>query len=139
MVRDIITDEAELTQPSEPATIDDAPIVDDIIDSLRANEEAACLAANQIGEKKAIIVYLNDADKPVVMFNPKITAKLKPFESVESCLSKENPTAVVRYDYIRVNYEVPVDGKLEPRKKKLEGWSAQLVQHMIDHINGVWV
>lgn len=136
MVKDIITDDTILSVPCEDATADDTAIAQDLVDTIMSLDSAACLAANQIGETKRIGVYLNTAEKPVVLFNPRITQKLKPFGSVEECLSRQEPTLVNRYDWIRVEYDEPVDGKLVPRKKKLEGWTAQLVQHIIDHCNG---
>lgn len=136
MVKDIIKDNAILSTPCEDATIDDMEVAQDLVDTLLAQENAACLAANQIGETKRIGVYLNNAEKPVLMFNPRISQKLRSFGSVEECLSRDEPTLVNRYEWIRVEYDEPVDGKLVARKKKLEGWSAQLVQHIIDHCNG---
>ena len=85
------------------------------------------------------MAYLNEAGRPVVMFNPQITPKLKPYTAVEACLSREEPTAVQRYDWIRVSYDRFQDGKLVPAKKKLEGNAAQAVQHMIDHCEGILV
>ena len=136
MIKDIVTDEAILSQPCEPATGADAEVAQDLVDTLLANEEAAALAANQIGVTKAIVAYLNEKDRPVVMYNPQITQALKPFPAVEACLSREEAAAITRYKWIRVSYDVLLNGELMPRKKKMEGWQAQLVQHMIDHCNG---
>ena len=139
MIREVITDEEILSKECEPATAEDAPIAQDLVDTLLASDEAACLAANQIGETKAIVAFLNSANKPVVLYNPKLIQTLKPFNAVEECLSHEGPTAVQRYKWIRVSYDELVDGKLVPRKKKYEDWTAELVQHMIDHCNGVLI
>ena len=139
MIKDIITDEEVLSKVCEPATADDAAIADDLVETLLASDEAVCLAANQIGETKCIVAYLNEAGRPVVMYNPKVTQKLKPYTAVEACLSREEPTGVMRYDWIRVAYDRLQDGKLVPAKKKLEGNSAQAVQHMIDHCEGILV
>ncbi|MEC4271857.1 peptide deformylase [Adlercreutzia sp. R25] len=139
MIKEIITDEEILSKPCEPATAEDAAIADDLVETLLASDEAVCLAANQIGETKCIVAYLNEAGKPVVMYNPKISQKLKPYTAVEACLSREEPTGVMRYDWIRVAYDRLQDGKLVPAKKKLEGNSAQAVQHMIDHCEGILV
>ncbi len=139
MIKEIITDEEILSTPCEPATAEDAAIADDLVETLLASDEAVCLAANQIGETKCIVAYLNEAGKPVVMYNPKIAQKLKPYTAVEACLSREEPTGVMRYDWIRVAYDCLQDGKLVPAKKKLEGNSAQAVQHMIDHCEGILV
>ena len=139
MIREVITDKEILSKPCEPATAEDAPIAQDLVDTLLASDEAACLAANQIGETKAIVAFLNSADKPVVLYNPKLVQALKPFAAVEECLSHEGPVPVTRYKWIRVSYDELVDGKLVPRKKKYEEWTAELVQHMIDHCNGVLI
>ncbi len=139
MIKEIITDEDILSKPCDAATADDAAIADDLTETLLASDEAVCLAANQIGETKRIVAYLNEAGCPVVMYNPKVTQKLKPYTAVEACLSREEPTAVQRYDWIRVSYDRFQDGKLVPAKKKLEGNAAQAVQHMIDHCEGILV
>lgn len=139
MIKEIITDEDILSKPCDAATADDAAIADDLTETLLASDEAVCLAANQIGETKRIVAYLNEAGRPVVMFNPQITQKLKPYTAVEACLSREEPTAVQRFDWVRVSFERLQDGKLVPAKKKLEGNAAQAVQHMIDHCEGILV
>jgi peptide deformylase len=139
VIKEIITDEDILSKPCEPATAEDASIGTDLVETLLASDEAVCLAANQIGETKCIVAYLNEAGRPVVMYNPQITQKLKPYTAVEACLSREEPTAVQRYDWIRVSYDRFQDGKLVSAKKKLEGNAAQAVQHMIDHCEGILV
>lgn len=136
MIRDIVKDDAILSQVCEAATAQDAPIAEDLVETLLANEEAACLAANQIGEVKAIIAYLDENDKPQVMYNPKLKQGLQPFKSLESCLSHDDDAKVTRFGRIMVAYDIVVDGELQSRKKKMEGWTAQLVQHMIDHCKG---
>ncbi len=186
VIREIITDEEILSKPCDAATAADAAIADDLVETLLASDEAVCLAANQIGETKRIVAYLNEAGRPQVMYNPRVTQKLKPYTllasdeavclaanqigetkrivaylneagrpqvmynprvtqklkpytAVEACLSREEPTAVTRYDWVRVSYEVLVDGELVERKKKIEGNAAQAVQHMIDHCEGILV
>lgn len=139
MIKEIITDEEILSKPCDAATADDAAIADDLVETLLASDEAVCLAANQIGETRRIVAYLNEAGRPVVMYNPQITQKLKPYTAVEACLSREEPTAVQRYDWVRVSFDRLQDGKLVPAKKKLEGNAAQAVQHMIDHCEGILV
>ena len=139
MIKELVQDEAILSQPCEAATAEDEAVAQDLLDTIASLEGAACLAANQIGETRRIIAYLNDAGRPQVMYNPRIAQKLKPYTAVEACLSREEPTAVTRYDWVRVSYEVLADGKLIERKKKLEGNAAQAVQHMIDHCEGILV
>ena len=89
MIREIITDEEILSKPCEAATAEDAAIADDLAETLLASDEAVCLAANQIGETKRIVAYLNEAGRPQVMYNPRVTQKLKPYTAVEACLSRE--------------------------------------------------
>ena len=139
MIKEIVHDQILLSQVAEPATAEDAAVAQDLIDTMNSLEDCACLAANQIGETKRIVAYLNEAGRPQVMYNPRVTQKLKPYTAVEACLSREEPTAVTRYDWVRVSYEVLVDGELVERKKKLEGNAAQAVQHMIDHCEGILV
>ena len=105
MIREIITDEEILSKPCDAATAADAAIADDLVETLLASDEAVCLAANQIGETKRIVAYLNEAGRPQVMYNPRVTQKLKPYTAVEACLSREEPTAVTRYDWVRVSYD----------------------------------
>ncbi|MCD8316741.1 MAG: peptide deformylase [Eggerthellaceae bacterium] len=136
MVRDIVKDDGILSVECRPATPEDEAIAADLVDTLLSSDEAACLAANQIGESVAIGAYLNSSDKPVVLYNPKVVMPLKPYDAVEECLSHDMPSPVRRYQLIHVQYDELCDGKFVPRKKKLEGWSAQLVQHLVDHCNG---
>ena len=137
MIKELCRDEAILSQRCEVATVEDESVAQDLIDTIKSLDDAGCLAANQIGETKRIVAYLNEAGRPQVMYNPRVTQKLKPYTAVEACLSREEPTAVTRYDWVRVSYEVLVDGELVERKKKLEGNAAQAVQHMIDHCEGI--
>ena len=82
MIREIITDEEILSKPCDAATAADAAIADDLVETLLASDEAVCLAANQIGETKRIVAYLNEAGRPQVMYNPRVTQKLKPYTAV---------------------------------------------------------
>ena len=136
MIKELCRDEAILSQRCEVATVEDESVAQDLIDTIKSLDDAGCLAANQIGETKRIVAYLNEAGRPQVMYNPRVTQKLKPYTAVEACLSRDEPTAVTRYDWVRVSYEVLVDGELVERKKKIEGNAAQAVQHMIDHCKG---
>lgn len=136
MIKDLVKDEALLSLPCEAATAEDAPIAQDLIDTIASMEGAACLAANQIGVTKAVIVYLDEDDQPHVMYNPVMKQALGAFKTVEGCLSLEAESKVTRFDKIKVSYDELVDGSLQPRKKAFTGWTAQLVQHMIDHCKG---
>ncbi len=136
MIKDIVSDDEVLSQPCEPATAEDAPIAQDVVDTLLSLEEAACLAANQIGAVKALFAYLDEDDQPHVVYNPVLKKALRPSKVVEACFSREGEVTVTRFDWITVAYEELVDGELKPRKKVFEGWMAQIIQHMIDHCKG---
>lgn len=136
MIKEIVQDEALLSQPCAPATVEDATVAQDLAETLAALEDAACLSANQIGVSTCIVAYKDENDEARVMFNPVISRALRPYKTSESCLSHEEETKVTRFEKITVNYAELVEGELVNRKMNLEGWSAQLIQHMIDHCKG---
>ena len=135
MIKDLVQDEAVLSTPCEPATAEDAPVAQDLVDTLASIDDAVCLAANQIGSRKAVIAY-NDNGRTFVMYNPHLESGLQRFSTVEECLSLDEPSVVERFKMIRVSYEVFAGGKLEKRTRKFTGWAAQAVQHAIDHCEG---
>ena len=112
------------------------PAADDLVETLTSMDGAACLAANQIGATTCIIAYLDDDDQPHVMYNPRLLQALGAFKAVEGCLSLEADSKVTRFDRIKVGYSELVDGELKPRKKDFNGWTAQIIQHGIDHCKG---
>ena len=136
MIKELVTDEELLSTPCEEATADDAEVVQDLLDTLESIEDAGCLAANQIGVTKAIIVYKDDKDRAHVMFNPAMKRALHAQRGEEGCLTREGVTKVTRYDQATFVYQELVDGVLSPRKKECSGWTAQMIQHMIDHCKG---
>ena len=136
MIKELVKDEAILSQPCEAAPAEDETVAQDLLDTIASLEGAACLAANQIGVAKRVIVYLDDNDQPHVMYNPVLKQALGAFKTVEGCLSLEDESKVTRYDRIKVAYDELVDGALAPRKKDFTGWTAQIIQHMIDHCKG---
>lgn len=136
MIKDIVTDEEILSMPCEKATADDAELAQDLIDTLASIEDAACLAANQIGVCKCVIAYKNENDRIHVMFNPSMKRALRPFRTEEGCLSREETKKVTRFDQATFVYQELVEDTLIPRKKECRGWIAQMLQHMIDHCNG---
>ena len=136
MIKELVRDEALLSQPCEAATVEDAAVEQDLLDTIASLDEAACLAANQIGEAKAIIVYHDENDQPHVMYNPVLKQALGAFKTVEGCLTLENESKVTRFERIKVAYDEPVDGVLVSRKRDFTGWTAQIIQHMIDHCKG---
>ena len=134
MIREIIKDPIFLAQKSEPATIDDAQVVKDLIDTLRANlDNCVGMAANMIGVKKAIVVVATGPFQ-FAMINPKITKKRGAFKTEEGCLSLTGVRPCTRYKEIEVDY---LDQDFKPQHSKYTGWTAQIIQHEIDHINGI--
>ena len=136
MIKDLVTDEAILSQRCEAATAEDAPIAQDLIDTIRAQDDGACIAAKQIGITKAIAVYLDDDGEAHVLYNPKVIMGLRPSKMMEGCLTREDISKVTRYAKIKLSYDELVDGKLVARRRDYTGWIAQMIQHMVDHCNG---
>ncbi|MBO5160420.1 MAG: peptide deformylase [Lachnospiraceae bacterium] len=133
MVKPIVRDVFFLGQKSEPATKDDLQVGRDLMDTLRANRERCVgMAANMIGVKKNIII-VNMGMIDVVMFNPVITRKDTPYETEEGCLSLDGVRPTMRYQNIEVEY---CDFMWKKKKQKLTGWTAQICQHEIDHLQG---
>lgn len=136
MIKPIMHNEAFLKQKSTDATPADASIITDLIDTLRANS-AHCvgMAANMIGVKKRIIVF---SIGPIIvpMVNPVITKKEKSYETEEGCLSLSGVRKTTRYETIEVSYQ---DQNFKPQKQMFQGWTAQIIQHEIDHCNGILI
>ena len=135
MIKDIVKDRDFLSKPAEPATAEDAEVAEDLRDTIESLEDWVCLAENQIGSNKAIIAY-EDNGRIAVMFNPKIKMAAQPYQTQESCLSLEEVSEVKRFQMISVGYQVISNGNLVSRTKRLSGWTAELVQHGIDHCAG---
>ena len=136
MIKELVHDETLLSRPCAAATAQDAGVAQDLLDTLVSIDSAACLAANQIGVEKAIVAYLDEKENPQVMYNPKLLLGLGAFKTEEGCLTRDEETAVTRFERAKVAYDEMVDGALVPRKKDLTDWTAQIVQHMIDHCKG---
>ena len=136
MVKEIVKDPFFLQQKSEPATKADEQVIDDLIDTLRANQERCVgMAANMIGVKKRIIVV---AMGPFIMpmINPVITKKSGEYQTEESCLSLEGVRPCTRYKEIEVNY---LDRDFKPQHGKYADFTAQIIQHEIDHFEGILI
>jgi len=134
MVRTVMKDIIFLGQKSESATQDDAAIIDDLLDTLKANaEHCVGMAANMIGEKKRIIVY-SVGLICIPMINPVIIKKSKPYETQEGCLSLTGVRKATRYEFIEVEY---MDRNFKKQKNTFSGWTAQIIQHEIDHCDGI--
>lgn len=136
MIKELVHDEAILSTPCEPATAEDADLAQDLVDTLAAIDDAVCLAANQIGVTKAVIAYQDDDGNAHVMYNPKILMALCGAKVEESCLTHEEPVRVTRFAKIKVSFDELVDGQLKARRRDYLGWTAQMIQHMVDHCKG---
>ena len=123
-----------LAQPSEAATKADASVIRDLTDTLNAHLDGCVgMAANMIGVRKRIIV-VRMGPVSVVMVNPVITAKRGEYEAEEGCLSLTGVRKCRRWREIEVSY---LDAAFLPRRQKYTDWIAQIIQHEIDHCNGV--
>lgn len=134
MVKQIVRDPLFLAQKSVPATKDDKQVVEDLLDTLKANQERCVgMAANMIGVKKNIIVV---AAGPFhfAMINPVITKKSGKFETKEGCLSHDGERPCTRYQEIEVDY---LDKDFKKQHGKYNGWVAQIIQHECDHLEGI--
>lgn len=134
MVREIMKDEVFLAEASEKATAEDTEIVRDLLETLEAHE-AGCvgMAANMIGVRKRIIAFDNEGSY-MVMFNPEIVKKSGAYEAEEGCLSLTGTRKTRRWQSIKVQYQ---NEKMQIRLKTFTGWTAQIIQHEIDHCNGI--
>ncbi len=133
MIRQIVRDPLFLQQKSSPATKDDAQVITDLMDTLRANADRCVgMAANMIGYKKTVIVV---AAGPFIfpMVNPVITKRSGRYETEEGCLSLDGVRPCVRYREIEVDY---LDQNFEKRHGKYSGFTAQIIQHEIQHFSG---
>ena len=136
MIRPIMHDPLFLAHKSEPATEEDRQIITDLMDTLRANlDRCVGMAANMIGEKKRIIVFCN-GPMQMVMVNPQITAKSGEYETEEGCLSLAGVRKTKRYQRITVRW---LDQAFQPRTGSFEGFTAQIIQHEIDHCDGILI
>ena len=136
MVREIMRDEAFLSQKAEPATLEDLPVAQDLLNTLTAHK-AGCvgMAANMIGVCKRIIVFDNGGNY-MVMLNPEIIKKSGPYEAEEGCLSLTGIRKAKRWQSIKVQYQ---NEQFQTRFKTFTGWTAQIIQHEIDHCEGVLI
>ena len=136
MVREIMRDEAFLSQKAEPSTLKDLPVAQDLLDTLTAHKDGCVgMAANMIGVCKRIIVFDNEG-KYMVMFNPDIIKKSEPYEAEEGCLSLTGIRKAKRWQSIKVQYQ---NEQFQTRFKTFTGWTAQSIQHEIDHCEGVLI
>ena len=137
MIRELVHDPIFLAKKAEPATKDDLQIAEDLLDTLTAHRETCVgMAANMIGKTKRIIAF-DDEGSYMVMFNPRIVKSSDEYEAEESCLSLlGGPRKTKRFRKIKVEYQTE---KFQTRLKSFEGWTAQIIQHEIDHCDGILI
>ena len=134
MVREICKDEAFLAQKAEPATADDLVVAQDLLETLAAHKEGCVgMAANMIGVNKRIIVFDSEG-KYMVMFNPVIVRRSGVYEAEEGCLSLTGTRKTKRFRTIKVQWQ---NEKFQTRIKTFTGWTAEIIQHEIDHCEGM--
>jgi peptide deformylase len=127
-------DETFLAQKAEPATAADLETAKDLLETLQAHKEGCVgMAANMIGVNKRIIAFDNEGAY-MVMFNPEIIRKTGPYEAAEGCLSLTGTRTAKRWQSIKVRYE---NENFQQRFKTFSGWTAQIIQHEIDHCEGI--
>ena len=134
MIRPIIRDVFFLGQKADPATKQDLSVGQDLQDTLKANQDRCVgMAANMIGMKKKIII-VNAGFMSIVMYNPVILQKDTPYETEEGCFSLDGKRKTTRYQNIEVEY---LDSSWKKHRQKYSGWTAQIIQHEIDHLSGI--
>ncbi len=136
MVREICKDVILLSRKAMEAMADDLPLAQDLLDTLRFHaQECAGMAANMIGENKSIIVF-SDNGKDCLMLNPVIVKKTDAYQTEEGCLSLTGKRPCTRYKSIKVQYQ---NEKLQSRIKSYSGFTAEIIQHEIDHLSGILI
>ena len=136
MVQPIMHDPLFLAQKSEPASPEDRQTITDLLDTLRANlDRCVGMAANMIGVKKRIIVFCNGPFQ-MVMVNPQIIRQSGEYATEEGCLSLAGVRKTKRYQKITVQYQ---DQDFRQRTASYEGFTAQIIQHEIDHCCGILI
>ena len=136
MIRPVVRDVFFLRQKSEPATREDLGVGRDLRDTLRANRDRCVgMAANMIGVKKRVII-VNAGFADVVMVNPVLLAKDTPYEAEEGCLSLDGTRKTTRWQNIEIEY---TDASWKKRRQRFSGWIAQIIQHEMDHLEGILI
>ena len=134
MIKEIVRDTDFLSRPSQPACESDLPTATDLLDTLEAHADGCVgMAANMIGVLSRIIV-VDDDGRYLVMFNPEIIKFSGAYQAEEGCLSLTGKRPVKRYKSVKIKY---LDEKFRPRIKTFSDFTAQIIQHEIDHCNGI--
>lgn len=136
MIRKICRDPDFLSKAAEPATAEDAAVIRDLLDTLAAHHDGCVgMAANMIGVCKRIIVFTDKASD-CFMLNPTILRREGPYEAEEGCLSLEGTRKVQRWNKIKVQWQ---NEKMQTRIKVFSGWTAEIIQHEMDHCDGILI
>ena len=136
MIREICRDETFLAQKAAPATADDLATAQDLLDTLTAHKDGCVgMAANMISVCKRIIAFDNEGTY-MVMFNPVIVRQSGPYVAQEGCLSLPGVRKTKRFQTIKVQWQ---NEKFQTRLKTFTGWTAEIIQHEIDHCEGVLI
>lgn len=134
MIRDICRDEAFLSQKAEPATPEDMQTAADLLETLEHHRDGCVgMAANMIGVNRRIIGFDNEGEY-MLMFNPEIIKKSGPYEAEEGCLSLTGTRRTRRWKSIKVRWQ---NERFQERIKTFTGWTAEIIQHEIDHCEGI--
>ncbi len=134
MIRDICRDEAFLSQKAEPATPEDVQTAADLLETLEHHRDGCVgMAANMIGVNRRIIAFDNEGEY-MLMFNPEIIKKSSPYEAEEGCLSLTGTRRTRRWQSIKVRWQ---NERFQERIKTFTGWTAEIIQHEIDHCEGI--
>ena len=136
MIREICRDETFLAQKAAPATADDLATAQDLLDTLTAHKDSCVgMAANMIGVNKRIIAFDNEGTY-LVMLNPVIVRQSGPYEAQEGCLSLTGVRKTKRFQTIKVQWQ---NEQFQTRLKTFTGWTAEIIQHEIDHCEGILI
>ena len=136
MIREIVRNPALLAQKAEPAGVEDLETARDLLDTLAAHrDDCVGMAANMIGVNRRVIVFENDG-ADMVMFNPEIVKASGPYEAEEGCLSLSGARRTRRWQTIKVRYQNEL---FQTRLKTFTGWTAEIIQHEIDHCEGILI
>ena len=136
MIRELCKDDAVLSKKCQRATPEDAPLAQDLIDTLTAHKDGCVgMAANMIGVNKRIIIFDNEGAYQV-MFNPVIVKQSGPYQTEEGCLSLTGRRPTKRWKSIKVQWQ---NETFQTRLKTFTGWTAEIIQHEIDHCDGILI
>ena len=136
MIREIVKDPIFLAQKSDFAKEEDLDVARDLLDTLAAHQDGCVgMAANMIGVAKRIIAF-DDNGEYMVMFNPEIVKRAGPYEAEEGCLSLSGTRRARRWESIKVRWQ---NERFQERCKTFTGWTAQIIQHEIDHCRGILI